>query len=189
MPQVLANISQPFATALSFCAWEPHTVPIIIFEMDRPRRAAAQKPEGHYAGTSATRKTSGTRKTPSTRKASPTRKVTKSGVTRKQRKGKNPSEGDEMDMNRPTPAAVETTPGDPPEPLDPAALALDFKRSYEGAIPPPVRPKRGKRFKQPASNPITNLNDVAKGWSLYDPDLDPQYVFPAIQAYVDTNIC
>ncbi|OQE36736.1 hypothetical protein PENCOP_c011G05020 [Penicillium coprophilum] len=197
--------------------------------MGRPRRAAAQKPAGHYALTSATRvqKVSATpvrkqRKKKSqseedamsldTAVAGPSRKSRKkkdhseedamsldtvpAGPSGRQHKGKGRSEGDTMgtDMppqpkkdrkgkgrseDNPAPVGADTQASAPvydpsPEPLDPAALALDLKNSYEGKLPLPApRPERQTRWRQPATNPIERFEDTPKGWNHDEPDLDP----------------
>ncbi|KAJ5817365.1 hypothetical protein N7447_009598 [Penicillium robsamsonii] len=173
--------------------------------MDRPRRAAAKKPTGHYAPTSGIRKST-PRSGPPVRK--PRRKKdqsegdamsldsTPADPSQKQGKVKGRAEGDAMDINMPPPARKDPkgkgrSGGDPapiaagakgiepigevsPEALDPAALALDLKNSYEGKILPPVqRPARQQRWKQPATNPIEYLEDVPTGWDSEEPDLDP----------------
>lgn len=144
--------------------------------MNRPRRAAAKKPEGHYAPASSI----GKRKTGST------------ASTRKPRKKNDQTEQDAMglDILNPAPDTVPVPiPVVMPQPLDPAALALDLKQSYEGQIPQPTLPKRQKRWQQPATNPVVNITDAPIGWNSDEPDLDPEYVFPAIAACVDTNMC
>lgn len=74
--------------------------------------------------------------------------------------------------------------------LDPASLALDLKKSYEGQIPLPTlpKPKQQMRWKQSATDPIDNLMDTPKGWNSNEPDLDPKYVFPVISIYIHTDI-
>ncbi|KAJ5425036.1 hypothetical protein N7465_000106 [Penicillium sp. CMV-2018d] len=128
--------------------------------MNRPRRAAAAKPQGHYAPTSQKRKASDTG----------------SGSARK--KGKKPAQPqvDGMGLPIPVPAPADAAVPIPviqPTPLDPAALALDLNKSYEGEIPPPTRPKRQTRWQQPAANPIMRLQHTPKGWNDQEPDLDP----------------
>ncbi|KAJ5953015.1 uncharacterized protein N7479_011428 [Penicillium vulpinum] len=147
--------------------------------MDRPRRAAAQKPEGHYALTSPTKK----------------RKTRSEALTGKKDKKNDDSDEDSMSKNMPSSApqkkgkqkqskidpiaedtlAPGTIPVILPEPLDPVALALDLKVSYESRIPPPpVRPKRQTRWQRPATNPIVYMEDLPKGFNYDEPDLDPE---------------
>ncbi|KAJ5153665.1 uncharacterized protein N7500_009104 [Penicillium coprophilum] len=143
--------------------------------MGRPRRAAAQKPAGHYALTSATR----VQKASATPARKPRKKKDQSeedamsldtaatGPSRKSRKGKGRSEGDTMGTDMPP----------PPKKIAKgrvAALALDLKNSYEGKLPPPApRPERQTRWRQPATNPIERFEDTPKGWNHDEPDLDP----------------
>jgi hypothetical protein len=146
--------------------------------MDRPRRAAAAKPQGHYAAA-----TSPVKK----RKSS----ATASTSSRKKGKQREQTQVDAMGLPIPTDAAA-PIPVITPKPLDPAALALDLDKSYEGQITPPApptRPKRQPRWQQPAANPIMFLEDTPIGWNPDEPDLDPEYVFPAISTSMDTDIC
>ncbi|CAI7655869.1 unnamed protein product [Penicillium viridicatum] len=116
--------------------------------MNRPRRADAAKPVGHYAPTSQKRKAS----------------VTGGGPAPK--KGKKAAQPKSGGIGLPIPVIQ-------PKPLDPAALALDLNKSYESEILPPTRPKRQTRWQQPASNPIMKLQHTPKGWNDQEPDLDP----------------
>ncbi|KAF4772209.1 hypothetical protein HAV15_004948 [Penicillium sp. str.  len=131
--------------------------------MNRPRRAAATKPPGHYAPTSPAKK----------RKASDTA----SASARKKGKQKAQPMVDGMGVSIPGPvpgpSAAVPIPVITPTPVDPAALALDLNKSYEGQIPPPTRPIRQTRWQQPAANPIMFIQDTPKGWNDKEPDLDP----------------
>ncbi|CAI7592182.1 unnamed protein product [Penicillium glandicola] len=122
--------------------------------MPRPKRASAQKPEGYYAPTSSTR----TRTSAATARAE------------KKRKTDDQPEIPDRPSSVPGPITVAT-----PKPLDPAALALDLERSYEDtiAIPSVERPKRQKRWRRPADNPIEYITDLPAGWNYDEPDLDP----------------
>ncbi|KAG0154482.1 hypothetical protein PDIDSM_50 [Penicillium digitatum] len=138
--------------------------------MVRPRRAAAQKPEGHYAAAT-----------------SPIKKrriSTIASSARKKGKQKTEFQYAEDAMRLPLPGFAPAPAPAPapshkpipvmvPPPLNPAALALDLKKSYEGQIPLPTLPKRQKRWRQPAKNPIIRLEDTPKGWNAKEPDLDP----------------
>ncbi|KAJ5521045.1 hypothetical protein N7463_001498 [Penicillium fimorum] len=171
--------------------------------MPRPRRAAAQKPAGHYAPTPGIRKST-TKSVASVRKSRKKKDQSRVDATivdtvpdspsQKQGKRKGGAGKDAMGIDMPPPAQKDPkgkgrSGGDPaliaagakgiepiressPEPLDPAALALDLKNSYEGKILPPIqRPARQQRWKQPATNPIEHLEDVPKGWNSEEPDL------------------
>ncbi|CAG8902680.1 unnamed protein product [Penicillium egyptiacum] len=122
--------------------------------MNRPRRAAARKPEGYYSPSSSIGKG----------------KARSTGKVQKQRAKKGQTEQDERGLNLPAPSPA---PIITPAPLDPAALELDLQKSYEGQIQPPSLPKRQTRWRQPATNPIVDLADVPQGWNSNEPDLDP----------------
>jgi hypothetical protein len=138
--------------------------------MSRPRRDAATKPQGYYSPPASI----GLRRT-STGRVSKLRKV--KGQTGQV------AAGSSQDASPPTSMII-------PGPLDTAALERDLQNSYEGKIAPPDLPKRQTRWQQPASKPIFDLAEVPKGWNSLEPDLDPEYVFPAsVSTWAHTNIC
>ncbi|OQE13280.1 hypothetical protein PENFLA_c051G03065 [Penicillium flavigenum] len=120
--------------------------------MNRPRRAAARKPQGYYSPSSSIGKG----------------KIS-AGRVQKLRKVKGQTEqvatGSRRHAPPPTSMII-------PDPLDTAALERDLKKSYEGKIAPPKLPKRQTRWRQPATNPIVDLAEVPKGWNSLEPDLD-----------------
>ncbi|KGO42720.1 hypothetical protein PEX1_038590 [Penicillium expansum] len=136
--------------------------------MVRPRRAAAQKPQGHYAASTSPTKR---RKTSST--ASSARKK---GKKRAEAQYEEDSMGLPVPTLAPPPApATQPIPVIAPQPLDPTALALDLNTSYEGRIPQstPRLPSRQPRWRQPATNPILFKEHTPKGWNDKEPDLHP----------------
>ncbi|CAI7598174.1 unnamed protein product [Penicillium crustosum] len=130
--------------------------------MNRPRRAAAAKPQGHYAATTSPAKR---------------RKASDSASASARKKGKQKAQPqpllDGIGLPMPGPVPAVPIPVITPAPLDPAALALDLNKSYEGKITPPVRPKRQPRWQQPAANPIIRIENTPNGWNDKEPDLDP----------------
>jgi hypothetical protein len=140
--------------------------------MNRPRRAAARKPEGYYSPSSSIGKV----------------KIS-AGRVQKARRGKGQKGQTEQvatgsRRNAPPPTMII------PEPLDTAALERDLQNSYEGTVASPSLPKRQTRWRQPATNPIVDLAEVPKGWNSLEPDLDPEYVFPAsVSTCTHTDIC
>ncbi|KAJ9489694.1 hypothetical protein VN97_g3564 [Penicillium thymicola] len=130
--------------------------------MDRPRRAAAAKPPGHYAATTTSTK----------------RKKADTATASARKKGKQRADPTAYGMGSRTPAPLPSDASLPipvitPDPLDPAALALDLNKSYEDQITPPVWPKRQQRWKNPTGNPIRFMEDTPIGWNSDEPDLDP----------------
>lgn len=144
--------------------------------MNRPRRAAAAKPVGHYAATSPAKK----------------RKASDSASASANKKGKQKAQpmvnAIGLPMPGPVAAPAVAIPVITPTPLDPAALALDLNKSYEGQIAPPIRPKRQPRWQQPATKPIMFMQDTPIGWNSDEPDLDPEYVFLVISTSMATDI-
>lgn len=164
---------------ISDCTDIPHLPRFIPFlsshssKMNRPRRAAAAKPQGHYAATTSPAKR---------------RKASDSASASARKKGKQKAQPqpllDGIGLPMPGPVPAVPIPVITPAPLDPAALALDLNKSYEGKITPPVRPKRQPRWQQPAANPIIRIENTPNGWNDKEPDLDPEYVFSAHYTYI-----
>ncbi|KAJ5462266.1 hypothetical protein N7530_010471 [Penicillium desertorum] len=142
--------------------------------MNRPRRAAARKPEGYYSPSSSIGKV----------------KVS-AGRVQKARRGKGQKGQTEQvatgsRLNAPPPTSMII-----PGPFDTAALERDLQNSYEGTVAPPSLPKRQTRWRQPATNPIVDLAEVPKGWNSLEPDLDPDDLVSQIarcRERIDDNI-
>lgn len=134
--------------------------------MPRPRRTAAEKPEGHYADIS---KPAGRKRVAAAgpAEAGPSKRR---GKKAEDTKMKGTDNGSEEDPDLPLGLSTRSFTND--------ELARDLGTCYINLVEPaPDRPKRQKRWTQPASkSPIDKLEDTPKGWNMNEPDLDPEYV-------------